>query len=89
MLPDLIGATRNYWRKLDEVEAAYQRNELTVDEVDVKVKALMVELGQTRRQLLKDSWAIFQTFVSRQGEALAGAAALGVLAYMWLVVGQA
>ncbi|MGB3138240.1 MAG: hypothetical protein WBG38_11415 [Nodosilinea sp.] len=90
MLPDLIGATRDYWRKLDDVEAAYRRSELTVDEVNAEVKALMAELGQTRRQLLKDSWAIFQTFVSRQGDALAGAAALGVLAYVWLVAnGQA
>ncbi|PSN11175.1 hypothetical protein C7293_25275 [filamentous cyanobacterium CCT1] len=86
MLPDLIGATRDYWRKLDAVEAAYQRNELTLEEVDAEVKALMVELGQTRRQLLRDSWAIAQTFVNRQGEALAGVAALGVLAYVWLTV---
>ncbi|WOD39181.1 hypothetical protein [Nodosilinea sp. E11] len=90
MLPDLIGATRDYWRKLDEVEAAYRRQELTIDEVDLKVKALMVELGQTRRQLLSDAWAIFQTFVRQQGDALAGVAALGVLAYVWLVAnGQA
>lgn len=90
MLPDLIDATRDYWRQLDEVEAAYRRNELTADEVDAKVKALMVELGQTRRQLLQDSWAIAQTFATQQGEALAGVAALGVLAYVWLVAnGQA
>ncbi|PSR19341.1 hypothetical protein C8255_02625 [filamentous cyanobacterium CCP3] len=86
MLPDLIGATRDYWRKLDEVEAAYQRNELTLNEVNAEVKALMVELGQTRRQLLRDSWAIAQRFVQRQGDALAGVAALGVLAYVWLAV---
>lgn len=90
MLPDLMGATRDYWRKLDEVEAAYRRDELTIKEVDAEVKALMVELGQTRRQLLRDSWAIAQTFVNQQGEALAGVAALGVLAYVWLVAnGQA
>jgi hypothetical protein len=90
MLPDLIGATRDYWRKLDEVEAAYRRNELTATEVNAEVKALMIELDQTRRQLLIDSWAIFQTFANQQGEALAGVAALGVLAYVWLVAnGQA
>lgn len=90
MLPDLIGATRDYWRKLDQVEAAYRRDELTVEEVDANVKALMVELGQTRRQLLRDSWAIAQTFFARQRDALAGVAALGVLAYLWLVAnGQA
>jgi hypothetical protein len=90
MLPDLIGATRDYWRKLDAVEAAYRRHELTAAEVNAEVKALMVELGQTRRQMLRDSWAIVQTFARQQGDALAGVAALGVLAYVWLVVkGQA
>ena len=90
MLPDLISATRDYWRKLDAVEAAYRRHELTSAEVNTQVKALMVELGQTRRQMLRDSWAIAQTFARQQGDALAGVAALGVLAYVWLVVkGQA
>ncbi|HZG37351.1 MAG TPA: hypothetical protein VEZ50_01605 [Nodosilinea sp.] len=90
MLPDLIGATRDYWRKLGEVEAAYYRDELTIEEVNAEVKALMVELGQTRRLLLRDTWALAQTFVNQQGEALAGVAALGVLAYVWLVAnGQA
>lgn len=90
MLPDLIGATRDYWRKLDEVEAAYRRNELTAKEVDTEVKALMAELGQTRRQLFRDTWAITQTFINQQREAIAGVAALGVLAYVWLVAnGQA
>ncbi|MBE9158177.1 hypothetical protein IQ265_15270 [Nodosilinea sp. LEGE 06152] len=85
-----MGATRDYWRKLDAVEAAYQRDELTIEEVNAEVKALMAELGQTRRQLLRDLWAIAQTFVNQQGEALAGVAALGVLAYVWLVAnGQA
>jgi len=90
MLPDLISATRDYWRKLDAVEAAYRRHELTATEVNTQVKALMVELGQTRRQMLRDFWAIAQTFARQQGDALAGVAALGVLAYVWLVVkGQA
>ena len=90
MLPDLISATRDYWRKLDAVEAAYRRHELTAAEVNTQVKALMVELGQTRRQMLRDSWAIAQTFARQQGDAVAGVAALGVLAYVWLVVkGQA
>jgi hypothetical protein len=90
MLPDLMGATRDYWRQLDAVEAAYRRNELTAEEVNNQVKALIADLGQTRRQLLRDSWAVIQASMSRQSEALAGVAALGVLAYLWLVVnGQA
>lgn len=86
MLPDLIGATRDYWRQLDAVEAAYRRGELTPDQVNAQVKALMADLGKTRRQLLRDSWAILQNFGRQQGDALAGITALGALAYVWLVV---
>lgn len=85
MFPDLMGATRDYWRKLDAVEAAYQRHELTPKEVNAEVKALMAELGQARRQTLRDVWATFQVFLQRQGDALAGVAAIGVLAYIWLL----
>lgn len=84
MFPDLMGATQDYWRKLDEVEAAYKRNELSLAEVDAEVKALMIELGQTRRKMLRDFWATFQVFVQQQRETLAGVAVIGVLAYVWL-----
>lgn len=90
MLFDLMGATRDYWRKLDAVEAAYKRDELTLAEVDAEVKALMAELGQARRKALRGVWAILQGFVQQQGEAVAGVAVIGVLAYVWLVFnGQA
>jgi hypothetical protein len=86
MFFDLIGATRAYWRKLDEVEAAYRRNELSLEEVDARVKALMVELGQARRQTLRDFCATWRVFLQQQGDALAGVAAIGVMAYVWLVL---
>lgn len=86
MFPDLIGATRAYWRKLDEVEAAYRRDELTLEEVNIRVRDLMAELGQTRQQTLREAWAILQTFMQQQGEALAGVAAIGILAYVWLTL---
>lgn len=90
MLFDLIGATRNYWRKLDAVEAAYRRNELSLEEVDARVAALMIQLGQARRRALRDFGATLQVFVQQQQEAIAGVAAIGVLAYVWLVFnGQA
>ncbi|HSM82720.1 MAG TPA: hypothetical protein VLS96_13600 [Nodosilinea sp.] len=90
MFPDLIGATRDYWRKLDQVEAAYRRKELNAREVDARVQVLMAELGQTRRKALRDFWAALQVFLQQQGEAIAGVAAIGVLAYVWLVFnGQA
>lgn len=48
MNPNLLEATQEYWHKLNELEAAYQRGEVTLEEVDAKVEALMVELGRTR-----------------------------------------
>ncbi len=32
MFPNLIEATKEYWRKLDELEAAYQQGEIPLEE---------------------------------------------------------
>jgi hypothetical protein len=85
MFTDLTEATRDYWQKLDEVEAAYKRDEMTLQEVDAEVQQLMTELGNARRRALKDFWASFQVFVSQQREAIAGTAAIAALSYLWLV----
>jgi hypothetical protein len=85
MFTDLTEATRDYWKKLDAVEAAYKRDEMTLQEVDAEVQRLMTELGDARRRALKDVWASLQYFVSQQREAIAGTAAIAALAYMWLV----
>ncbi|MBU6230954.1 MAG: hypothetical protein KGQ93_14920 [Cyanobacteria bacterium REEB459] len=90
MIVDLIGATRAYWRQLDELESAYSRHELTPQEVDARVKQLMIELGQARRRALAEAWAIGQGVWRQQRETVAGVAAIGGLAYVWLVFsGQA
>ncbi len=65
MLTDLTDATRRYWKKLDAVEAAYKRNEMTLQEVDAEVQRLMTELGQARRRAFRDLWARFQYFVTQ------------------------
>ena len=85
MFTDLTEATRDYWKKLDAVEAAYQRDEMTLQEVDAEVQRLMTELGDARRRALKNFWASFQYFVRQQREAIAGTAAIAALAYIWLV----
>jgi len=81
---NLLQATRDYWKQLDEVEAAYQRGELSVPEVDARVHELMAELGATRRQALRELWASAQVTLSQQREAIAGTVAVGLLAYLWL-----
>lgn len=86
MLTNLLDATRDYWRKLNEVEAAYNRDEITIDEVDTRVHALMAELGQARRRAFRDTWGMLHAFVRQQGDTLAGVAAIGLLAAIWLTV---
>lgn len=86
MFPDLLDATRTYWKKLDTLEAAYQQGQISLEEVDVEVKRLMAELGDARRRALKDFWASLLYFVQQQREAIAGFAVLSLLAYVWLVV---
>lgn len=85
MFTDLLSATRSYWHQLNEVETAYKRNEMTLEEVDTEVQRLMVELGHQRRRALKDAWASLQHFAKQQSDVLAGTAMLGILAYVWLV----
>lgn len=84
MFTDLTEATRDYWKKLDDVEAAYKRDEMTIQEVDAEVQQLMTELGNARRRALKDFWASFQVVVNQQREAIAGTAAIAALAYLWI-----
>ncbi|NJK27695.1 MAG: hypothetical protein HC925_02995 [Coleofasciculaceae cyanobacterium SM2_3_26] len=86
MFPDLTEATKAYWRKLDELEAAYQRNEMSLAEVDARVAELMTELGQARRKALRAFWANLRHTVAPQWETIAGVALIGVLAYIWFVV---
>lgn len=86
MLTNLLDATRDYWRKLDEVEAAYNRDEITLDEVDTRVHTLIAELGQERRKAFRDTWGILQAFIRQQGDTLVGVAAIGLLATIWLTV---
>lgn len=86
MTPNLFEATRKYWRQLNELEAAYQRNEVSLNEVDARVEALMQELGRARRESLRIAWMGIQSFVQEQRETLAGAAAIGILAYVWLAL---
>ncbi|BAS56885.1 hypothetical protein Q2T42_20435 [Leptolyngbya boryana CZ1] len=86
MTPNLLEATHEYWHKLNELEAAYQRGEVTLEEVDAKVKGLMTELGQSRRAAFSDFFSRVRRLWEEQRETIVGVLGLGVLTYGWLVV---
>lgn len=86
MFPNLLDATKTYWRKLDELEAAYQKGEVSLDEVNARVKELMAELGQERRAALRyviNSWG---QLWEQQRETILGVTLLGVLGYAWITI---
>jgi hypothetical protein len=84
MTPNLLEATIDYWRKLNQLEAAYQRDEVSLDEVNVKVKELMAELGESRRSTFRYLWYHLQQGWNEQRSMLSGIAAIVLLTYFWL-----
>lgn len=86
MIPDLLEDTKDYWRKLNELEAAYQKGEVSIQEVDAKVKLLMTELGRSRKQALAYFFNSFRAKWSQQPEIIVGVALLGIITYAWAVV---
>lgn len=85
MFPNLLEATKDYWRKLDELEAAYKRGEVSLAEVDARVPELMAELGRERRAALDYLFASWRRLWNEQRETIAGIAFLAILTYSWVV----
>lgn len=83
---NLLEATHEYWYKLNELEAAYQRGEVTLEEVDARVEALMAELGQSRRAAFSYFFSGVRRLWEEQRETIVGVLGLGVLTYGWLFV---
>lgn len=85
MIPNLFEATKKYWRKLDELELAYERGEVSIEEVDARVESLMSELGRERRA----SWAYIRHSLSslwnERRETILGVAFLAIVTYAWAV----
>ncbi len=86
MVPDLMEATRDYWRKLDELEAAYQRGDMSIAEVNARVKDLMTDLSQSRRESFAYLLSGIRRLWNEQQDAIVGVAGLSVLTYGWLLV---
>jgi hypothetical protein len=86
MIPNLLEATNDYWHKLNALEAAYQRGEVSLEEVDQQVKELMAELGQERRRTFSYIFNSLRRTWNQKREVVAGVALLGVATIGWLVI---
>jgi DNA repair protein RadC len=82
---NLIAATRRYWKKLDDLEAAYKRGEVSLEEVDARVSELMQELGQERRETFHVLIESSKHLWNQQREVILGVAFLGIVTYAWLL----
>jgi hypothetical protein len=86
MIPNLVEATQEYWQQLDKLEAAYQKGEIPIEEVDRQVASLMKELGRKRQSLLTYFLPSWQHWLSQQRETIVALAMLGIICYFWLWV---
>lgn len=87
MVPHLLEATNDYWRKLNALEAAYQQGEVSLEEVDTRVKELMAELGRERRAAFSVVWQSLSQVWNQQQDVIVGVAMIGMLTYAWAIVG--
>lgn len=86
MMPNLLEATKDYWLKLDELEAAYQKGEVSLEEVDARVPELIAELGRERKAVLNYVFNGWSRLWEYQRETIVGVAFLGIITYVWAVV---
>lgn len=85
-MPNLLEATNDYWRKLNELEAAYQQGEVSLEEVDASVKQLMAELGRERKATFQVLLQSFSQLWDQQRDVFVGVALIGILTYAWATV---
>lgn len=86
MFPNLLQATIDYWQKLDALEAAHRRGEVSIADVDAQVAQLIAELGQERHVALQFCLSGLNRVWQEQRETAVGIALLGILTYAWVVV---
>jgi hypothetical protein len=85
MIPNLLEATKEYWHKLDRLEAAYQQGEIPLEEVDARVAELVTGLAQERRAAFIYFWHGWQHWLTAQRETLMGLAILVLVTYAWIL----
>lgn len=83
-----LKATNNHWQQLNELEAAYERGEVSMEEVDAKVERLITDLNQEHREVLSLIFNGLASVWHEQKDTIIGAGLLGVATYAWLVLHQ-
>ncbi len=83
MFPNLLQATKEYWRQLDELEVAYQQGEIPLEQVDARVADLMAELAIKRRATFTYFWRGCQHWMMTQKETVVGLVVLVLVTYAW------
>jgi len=86
MFPNLFKATQEYWRKLDELESAYQQDQISLEEVDRRVSELMAELAQERRSTFNYIRCRSQNWLAEQKSNLIGTSIVVLAIYGWIVI---
>jgi len=84
MFPNLFEATKTYWRKLDELEAAYQQGKVSTEVVNATVAELMAELAQERRAALSGFWQTWQHWLVGRKDTILGFAIVAIAIYGWV-----
>lgn len=83
MIPNLLESTKEYWQKLDALEAAYKKGEVSIEEVDVKVAEYMQELGKERRFFFRFLRDRLQHLWQEQPDVIAGFGIVFMLTWIW------
>lgn len=86
IVPNLLESTREYWRKLDELEAAYYNGEVSIEEVDRQVEQLMAELGRERRIVFSAIWNNIGRIIQERQETIIGLFLVLTVTYAWLAI---
>lgn len=81
-MPNLLEATHDYWQKLNELEAAYQRGEVSPKDVEAKVTELMADLGRERKASLNWLLREFRRVWVEQRDIVLGIGLMGLLMYI-------
>jgi hypothetical protein len=84
MFPSLTHATKDYWQKLDELEARFHKGQISLEELNLQVHNLMEELGEERRRTFRELRAGLNYWFSAQGDKVFGGIILALATCLWV-----